>query len=151
MSLLIRASEKCAPVAFTMASTEKAAMHLDYPPKPHMQEDIQLAKQAAEDEHTLGFWEAIQRYPTAAMWSVLVSTAIIMEGYDIVLLSSFYAQPSFKQRYGDYHAATDSYEVSASWQNGLNNAVTVGTSMYYYALAFSLYVWFSERRSVHYS
>lgn len=86
-----------------------------------------LAKQAAEEEHNLGLFDAIRRYPKAALWSILVSTSIIMEGYDIVLIQSFFAQPSFRQKYGQYIESTDSFEITASWQNGLSNAVSVGT------------------------
>lgn len=86
-----------------------------------------LAKQAAAEEHRLTLLEALRKYPKAAMWSVLLSTSIIMEGYDIVLMSSFFAQPAFSKRYGSYIASSDSYQITASWQNGLSNAVSVGT------------------------
>ncbi|KAK4139455.1 general substrate transporter [Dichotomopilus funicola] len=86
-----------------------------------------LAKQAAEEEHNLSFLAAIRKYRKAVFWSALLSTSIIMEGYDIVLMSSFFAQPSFSARYGDYDAATGTHQISASWQNGLSNAVSVGT------------------------
>ncbi|KAL3485819.1 general substrate transporter [Aspergillus germanicus] len=85
------------------------------------------ARMAAQQEHHLGLWEAIRRYPKAVMWSVLLSTSIIMEGYDIVLISSFIAQPSFRNRYGEYDAGTDSYQITSAWQNGLSNAVSIGT------------------------
>lgn len=86
-----------------------------------------LAKKAAEEEHAYTFFEAIRKYPKAAMWSVLLSTCIVMEGYDIVLMSSFFAQPAFSKNYGEYVASSDSYQITASWQNGLTNAVSVGT------------------------
>ncbi|KAI8623939.1 maltose permease MAL31 [Xylariaceae sp. FL1651] len=89
--------------------------------------DIGMAQQATDEEHNLTFRQAIRRHSKAVMWSVLLSTSIIMEGYDIVLVGSFYAQPSFSRRYGDYIPSTDSYQISASWQNGLSNAVSVGT------------------------
>lgn len=89
--------------------------------------DADMARQAADQEHAMTFFQAIRKYPKAVFWSVLLSVSIIMEGYDIVLLSSFFAQPAFSKRYGDYDAATDSYQVSASWQNGLTNAVSIGT------------------------
>jgi MFS transporter, SP family, general alpha glucoside:H+ symporter len=89
--------------------------------------DTSLAKQAAEEEHALSFLQAIRKYPKAVIWSVLLSTSIIMEGYDIVLISSFFAQPAFARRYGDYDPVSDSYQISASWQNGLSNAISVGT------------------------
>jgi SP family general alpha glucoside:H+ symporter-like MFS transporter len=93
----------------------------------HVTKDNMMAKEAAEEEHRLGLTAAIRKYPQAAMWSVLLSTSIIMEGYDIVLIQSFFAQPSFSQKYGQYLPATDDYQVNASWQTGLSNAVSVGT------------------------
>ncbi|KAF4345683.1 maltose permease [Fusarium beomiforme] len=89
--------------------------------------DTSIAKQAAEDEHNLTFLQAIRKYPKAVMWSVLLSTSIIMEGYDIVLISSFFAQPSFREHYGSYQPKSNSWQITASWQNALSNAVSVGT------------------------
>lgn len=89
--------------------------------------DVSLAKQAAEDEHNLTVMDALRRHPQAVMWSVLVSSSIIMEGYDIVLIFSFFAQSAFAKKYGDYIQSSDSYQISASWQAGLSNAVGVGT------------------------
>lgn len=89
--------------------------------------DVSLAKRAAEDEHNLTVINALRKYPQAVMWSALVSTSIIMEGYDIVLIYSFFAQSAFAKKYGDYIPSSDSYQISASWQAGLSNAVGVGT------------------------
>ncbi|KAJ4288480.1 hypothetical protein N0V90_011716 [Kalmusia sp. IMI 367209] len=85
------------------------------------------AKEAADEEHQLTLIQAICRYPKAILWSILLSTCIVMEGYDIVLMYSFWAQPAFSRKFGDFNASTNTYEVSASWQNGLGNAVSVGT------------------------
>jgi SP family general alpha glucoside:H+ symporter-like MFS transporter len=92
----------------------------------NLKDDI-LAKQAAIDEHALTLWSALQKYPKAVMWSILVSTAIIMEGYDIVLITSLFAQPAFLQRYGEHVAGTDTYSLSAAWQAGLSNGTGIGT------------------------
>ena len=86
----------------------------------------QAAKQASTDEHELSLRQAIRLYPKAVVWSVLLSTSIVMEGYDIVLISSFFAQPAFSRKYG-HCDATGECQVTASWQNGLGNAVSVGT------------------------
>lgn len=85
------------------------------------------AKDATDEEHQVTLLEAIHRYPKAVLWSVLLSTCIIMEGYDLVLMYSFWAQPSFSRKYGEYNESTKTYEISASWQNGLANAVSIGT------------------------
>lgn len=34
-------------------------------------------------------WQGIKLYPKAVAWSVLISTCICMEGYDVCLLSNF--------------------------------------------------------------
>lgn len=86
-----------------------------------------LAQVAAQEEHELTVWQAIRTHKKAIMWSLLVSTAIIMEGYDLVLIYSFFAQNAFARKYGDYIASTDSYQISAPWQAGLSNAVSIGT------------------------
>lgn len=112
---------------------EGASIHAECAVPGHQQasgnvkKDISLARQAAEEEHNLSFIEALRRYPNAVMWSILVSASIIMEGYDIVLIQSFFAQPSFRRHYGVYVPGTDTYEVTAPWQNGLTNAVSIGT------------------------
>lgn len=59
-----------------------------------------LAQQASEDEHNLTLIQALRRHPKAVMWSILVSTSIIMEGYDVVLIGSFMAQEEFSRRVG---------------------------------------------------
>jgi MFS transporter, SP family, general alpha glucoside:H+ symporter len=108
--------EKVAPAA----QHEPASGEIPY-------KDLILAKQAADDEHNLTFTQGVRKYPKAVMWSILLSTSIIMEGYDIVLISSFFAQPAFLKNYGGCNMDTNLCQISASWQNGLNNAVGVGT------------------------
>jgi SP family general alpha glucoside:H+ symporter-like MFS transporter len=112
--------------------TWQFTMSLKMSEKPALQErtvhiEFEEAKQAAEDEHTLTVSQAIRCHPTAILWSILLSTSIIMEGYDIVLMSSFFAQPAFSQKYGTFDVRSNKYQISASWQNGLSNAVSVGT------------------------
>jgi len=94
---------------------------------PDMKDNTLLARHAAQDEHNLTVMKALRTHPKAVMWSLLVSTSIIMEGYDVVLINSFLAQKSFSRKYGDYIASSDSYQISAPWQAGLTNAISVGT------------------------
>lgn len=42
---------------------------------------VDEAKQATTQEHQMSLWQGIKLYPKAIGWSVLLSTAIIMEGY----------------------------------------------------------------------
>ncbi|RVD84815.1 uncharacterized protein DFL_003154 [Arthrobotrys flagrans] len=88
-------------------------------------EILKQAREATEIEHNLTLWQNIRLYPKAIAWSVLMSTAIIMEGYDIVLIGSFYAFPSFNQKYGTLQP-DGKYSLSAAWQSGLSNGVNIG-------------------------
>lgn len=78
-----------------------------------------------EEERSLSLVEALRRYPKAAAWSIFLSTAVIMEGYDIGLLGSFYGFPAFQQKYGD-PIGPQKYNVSAAWQSGLTQAMHCG-------------------------
>lgn len=86
---------------------------------------VDEARDASQLEQRMTLREGIKLYPAAIGWSVLLSTAIVMEGYgeplhyrrtvgltkdsslistlapsDTALLGSFYAYPQFKQKYG---------------------------------------------------
>ncbi|SPJ78855.1 probable maltose permease (MalP) [Fusarium torulosum] len=84
------------------------------------------AKVAAEAEHHMTLWEAVKTYPKAIGWSVLLSTTLIMEGYDLALLGNLYASPAFNQKFGTYNAEKEKYAVSAAWQSGLSNGARAG-------------------------
>lgn len=81
-------------------------------------------KRATEAEHSLSVLNGIKVYPKAVGWSVLVSMAIVMDGYDTSLLSIFYAYPAFQRKYGN--PFDGGYQVSAAWQSGLSAAAVIG-------------------------
>lgn len=74
---------------------------------------IQNAKAATEKEQSMTLMQGIRLYPKAVLWSVLISTCIAMEGYDISLVNNFYAFPQFKRKYGEV-LDNGKYEVSAA-------------------------------------
>lgn len=86
---------------------------------------VQEAREATETEHQMSLWQGIKLYPKAVGWSMLLSTAIIMEGYDVVLLGTFYAYPAFQKKYGVLQP-DGSYQLTAAWQSGLSNGANVG-------------------------
>jgi hypothetical protein len=47
------------------------------------------AKAATDDEKNMTLMEGIRLYPKAIAWSMLISTCIAMEGYDLCLLGNF--------------------------------------------------------------
>ncbi|CEL01397.1 Putative Alpha-glucoside permease [Aspergillus calidoustus] len=86
---------------------------------------IENAKAATEKEQKMTLLQGIKLYPKAVIWSVVISTCIAMEGYDISLVNNFYAFDQFNRKYGEI--STDgSYQVPARWQAGLSNGAYVG-------------------------
>jgi MFS transporter, SP family, general alpha glucoside:H+ symporter len=85
---------------------------------------VHEAREASSEEHRMGLWESLKLYPKATAWSVLLSTAVIMEGYDVVLMGSFYAFPQFQKKYGVL--TPKGYQLTAAWQSGLSNGAGVG-------------------------
>ncbi|KAF2183967.1 maltose permease MAL61 [Zopfia rhizophila CBS 207.26] len=90
-----------------------------------MEKVIHNAKAATDKEHKMTLWQGIKLYPKAVGWSVLISTCIAMEGYDVCLLSNFYGFPEFKKKYGE-QLPDGTYEIPAPWQAGLSNGANVG-------------------------
>lgn len=84
------------------------------------------AKEASAAEHNMSFKQAVAAYPGAVLWSILVSTAIIMEGYDLVLIRSLFGQDALQKRYGNYYGDDIGYQLSGPWQVGLTQATIVG-------------------------
>lgn len=73
---------------------------------------IQKARAATEKERKMGMWRGMKIYPKAVAWSILISTCIAMEGYDISLVNNFYAFPQFNRKYGELQG-DGSYQVPA--------------------------------------
>ncbi|CAK5274792.1 unnamed protein product [Mycena citricolor] len=97
------------------------------------------AKLATNKEHEMSLLQGIRLYPKAIAWSILISTCICMEGYDVCLLSNFYAFPQFNQKYG-VQLPNGTYQVPARWQAGLSNGANCGE-----ILGLFLNGWLSER------
>jgi SP family general alpha glucoside:H+ symporter-like MFS transporter len=83
------------------------------------------AHKASESEQNMTLKQGLRLYPKAIAWSVLLSAAIIMEGFDKVLIANLFAVPAFKQKYGDL-LPDGTYQLTAAWQAGLTNGAYVG-------------------------
>lgn len=77
------------------------------------------AQHAANDEKSMGLFQAIKLYPKAVGWSFILSSALIMEGYDLALLGSLYGSPQFNLKYGQLNPKTGKHSVPANWQSAL--------------------------------
>lgn len=86
---------------------------------------VEKARRASDFEHHLTNWDAFKQFPKAVLFSFVLSLAIIMEGYDTSLLGSFYAYPTFQERFG-VPSKEGGYQVTSNWQTGLQNGTNVG-------------------------
>ena len=83
------------------------------------------AKAATAIEHAMSVREALGLYPKAVFFSMLLSLALVMDGYDKSLLSAFFSLPEFRQRFGT-RLENGTYQISARWMAGLQNGGIVG-------------------------
>ncbi|KAK0612778.1 MFS maltose permease MalP [Bombardia bombarda] len=94
---------------------------------------VDEARTATAREHEMTLWQAIRLCPKAIGWSIVLSCAIVMEGYDNALIGSFYAFPAFQKKFGQllpHHDGTGTaYELAASWQAALSGAMNAGQLM----------------------
>lgn len=65
-----------------------------------MKQTVLDAKRASDSEHSMSLMQGIRLYPKAIAWSILISTCIAMEGYDVALVNNFYAFETFNRKYG---------------------------------------------------
>ncbi|KAL2840056.1 general substrate transporter [Aspergillus pseudoustus] len=86
---------------------------------------MQRASRASRFEQSLTNRDAFRLYSKAVGFSIILSLAIVMEGYDTALLGSFYAYPTFAEKFGA-PTSNGTYQVSSSWQSGLLNGAQVG-------------------------
>ena len=82
------------------------------------------AKDATDAEHGLTLLNALKLYPKAVGWSVLVSAACVMEGYDMAVIGQLFAQRAFRRQFGV--PMDGSYQVTAAWQTSLTISGYIG-------------------------
>jgi len=77
------------------------------------------AKHASDAEHNTPLMQVIKKNWKAIAWSMVMSMTVVMEGYDTILMSSFFAYPSFAKKFGVYNVATNDYQLTGAWQTAL--------------------------------
>ncbi|GJC89004.1 alpha-glucosides permease MPH3 [Colletotrichum liriopes] len=112
------------------ASQPQDNIHVEKGPSHiHQLNDVSLddkglnseAHEGTNIEHSFGLWQGLKTYKRAAFWSILISTTVIMEGYDVTLIGSFYGYPSFREKYGEWLDDKNGYQISSSWQQKFNS------------------------------
>lgn len=83
------------------------------------------AQRATEFERNMSLFEALRLYRKVAILSLILSASLVMEGYDTSLMVRFFAYPSFQRKFG-VPVGDGTYQLTASWQSGLQAGARVG-------------------------
>ena len=97
------------------------------------------AEDATNQDHEMTLSQAVKLYHSAIGWSIVMSTALVMDGFDTKLMASLFAQPAFAERYGKLQP-NGKFQIPAPWQSGLNNGSNVGQ-----LIGLSISGWLTER------
>ncbi|KAH0024335.1 sugar porter family MFS transporter, partial [Aureobasidium melanogenum] len=110
-----------------MKDPEVSATSVPSTPEMMAKVEVPLSKapEALLQQHDLTVSKAVFLYKKAIFWSIVMSTSIIMEGYDTLLIGSFFGQPAFAEKYG-HLTKKHGHQISAPWQSGLNIGSTCG-------------------------
>lgn len=92
---------------------------------PELQPLNSPARAATQAEQKLSFLGGCHLYPKAIAWSFILSSTLIMEGFDTLLIFNFFTYPAFKQKYGKPTPDSE-HEISSTWQFGLTTAAEAG-------------------------
>jgi SP family general alpha glucoside:H+ symporter-like MFS transporter len=107
---------------------------------------IDMAQDGTEFEHDLETMEALKIYWKGVMFSILITLSIIMRMYDIGLITSFFALPSFRNRYG-IEVAGHGKQIPASWQVALGIAATAGQVIGAFLVSYPM-EWIGRKRTL---
>lgn len=83
------------------------------------------ARTATRAERKITFLGGCRLYPKAMAWSMLISSTLIMEGFDTFLIVNFFGLPAFQRAYG-VPTKGSGYQIPSRWQFGLSTAKQAG-------------------------
>ncbi|KAJ4358897.1 hypothetical protein N0V95_002677 [Ascochyta clinopodiicola] len=82
-------------------------------------------------EHSMSLRDAIRLYPKSILYCAVLSMSIVMEGYQVALVPSLFAQPAFQHKYGRARP-NGSYQLDSKYQSALTAAVQAGSILGYW-------------------
>ena len=72
--------------ATNVVAIDDAAFHRTAAADPNFGVITDDAAKATQAEHNMTLLEGLRTYPKAVDWSILISTAVVMEGFDTILV-----------------------------------------------------------------
>ncbi|KAK8066239.1 hypothetical protein PG997_012986, partial [Apiospora hydei] len=110
-----------------MANLEKGQLggsdHAEYVPDTLL---IEAAIANSDKETQLPRKELFSRYWPGAVYSVLLSMALIMEGMDVGLVNNFFGHQGYLDKFG-WPDANGKQHIPTSWQSAIGNGNNIGS------------------------
>ncbi|KAH8878936.1 putative maltose permease [Thozetella sp. PMI_491] len=72
----------------------------------------------------MSLWQGLKAYPRAVGWSIVISIATTMDGYDTGFLGTLLGLPAFNKQFGYLYQGQ--YVIPASWQGAVVNSGSIG-------------------------
>lgn len=89
---------------------------------PHL---LQEAHLLMELEKNTSLNKTLRTHWKGAFFSIALSFALVMDGFDGGMMFSFFGHPAFKERFGELQS-DGSYLIPSNWQSGISNGTTAG-------------------------
>ncbi|OCF78039.1 hypothetical protein I204_02045 [Kwoniella mangroviensis CBS 8886] len=96
----------------------QAVSHLD----PEL---VRIGHEVVQRQKKESFIQAWRNHGRAAGWSVFLTSALLMEGFDTAIINSFFALPAFLNSFGT-KGSNGKLTIPANYQSGLVNIAYVG-------------------------
>jgi SP family general alpha glucoside:H+ symporter-like MFS transporter len=87
---------------------------------------VEAAVAASDEEANIARKELFRRYWPAAVYSMLLSLALVMEGMDVGLINNFFAHPAYLARFG-WPDANGDLHISTAWQGAIGAGNNCGS------------------------
>ncbi|GAM83049.1 hypothetical protein ANO11243_010350 [Dothideomycetidae sp. 11243] len=90
--------------------------------------DARVRRDAAQnirDERATGVLESFRLYRKAVLWSLALSSCIIMEGFGTLIIGASFALPSFQHRFGS-RDELGGISIASHWQSAINTLAIAG-------------------------
>lgn len=122
-----------------LAPTQPDLFHYLSAAIPTLRQLDEGARTATSTERKVTFLGGCRLYPKAMAWSIFISSTLIMEGYDTLLITSFFGIPAFRRAYGA--STPDSgYDIPPHWKFALPASANAGE-----VVGLLLNCWMAER------
>ncbi|ODV79439.1 maltose permease [Suhomyces tanzawaensis NRRL Y-17324] len=104
-------------------SKKNLASSIDDQMDEYVSKFLDMSNEAKSNDHkerNMSLGEGLRTFPKAVMWSIILSSALVMEGYDTNLLNSMYGFDAFNKKFGDFYPSLGTYQIPAKWQTALS-------------------------------